>query len=55
MMAKLELDKSRANDWNDQLKEQLKASAQAVGSVKEQGQQPQLPEQDAPKRRGPRM
>jgi hypothetical protein len=52
MVAKLELEKSRANDWNDQ----LKASAQAVAPpIKEQGQQSQLPEQDAPRRRGPRM
>jgi hypothetical protein len=55
MVAKLELEKSRANDWNDQLKEQLKASAQVVAPAKEQGQQPQTPEQDAPRRRGPRM
>jgi hypothetical protein len=55
MMAKLELDKSRANDWNDQLKEQLKASVQAVAPAKEQSQQSQPPEQDAPRRRGPRM
>jgi len=52
MVAKLELEKSRANDWNDQLKDQLRAPA------KEQGQSPQppqAPEQDAPRRRGPRM
>lgn len=30
MMAKLELDKSKANDWNDQLKEQLRSQTQAV-------------------------
>jgi hypothetical protein len=58
MMAKLELDKSRANDWNDQLKEQLRAPAQQQAPAKEQGQSPQqhqAPEQDAPRRRGPRM
>jgi len=52
MVAKLEMEKSRANDWNDQLKEQLKAPVQAVAPAKEQGQQP---EQDFPKRRGLRM
>jgi hypothetical protein len=55
MVAKLELDKSKANDWNDQLKESLKAPAQA--------QAPPAPKQAAPEqeppapapRRGPRM
>jgi hypothetical protein len=37
------------------LKEQLKTSAQTVAPAKEQSQQPQAPEQDAPRRRGPRM
>jgi len=55
MVAKIEMEKSRANDWNDQLKEQLKTSAQTVAPAKEQSQQPQAPEQDAPRRRGPRM
>jgi len=55
MVAKVELDKSKANDWNDQLKEQLKAPVQVVAPAKEQSQQPQPPEQDAPRRRGPRM
>jgi hypothetical protein len=55
MVAKVELEKSRANDWNDQLKESLKAPVQAVAPAKEQGQQPQPPEQDTPRRRGPRM
>jgi hypothetical protein len=54
MMAKVELDKSKANDWNDQLKEQLKAPAQSVALAKEPGQRPPTPEQDAPRRRGPR-
>ena len=58
MVAKLEVEKSRANDWNDQLKEQLRAPAQQQAPAKEQGQSPQqhqAPEQDAPRRRGPRM
>lgn len=54
MMAKVELDKSKANDWNDQLKEQLKAPAQSAALAKEPGQRPPTPEQDAPRRRGPR-
>jgi hypothetical protein len=42
MTSKLELDKSKANDWNDQLKESLK---------------PQAPTQEQPaqRRRGPRL
>ncbi|MGI4734154.1 MAG: toprim domain-containing protein [Janthinobacterium lividum] len=42
MISKLELDKSKANDWNDQLKESLK---------------PQAPTQEQPaqRRRGPRL
>jgi hypothetical protein len=58
MVAKIEMEKSKANDWNDQLKDQLKSSVQTVAPAKEQGQQPQqlqAPEQDAPRRRGPRM
>jgi hypothetical protein len=31
MVAKVELEKSKANDWNDQLKEQLKEKTRAVG------------------------
>jgi hypothetical protein len=56
MMAKVEVEKSKANDWNDQLKETLKAPVQQVAPAKEKEQsQQQAPEQDAPRRRGPRM
>lgn len=54
MVAKVELEKSKATDWNDQLKEQLQALAQLVAPAKQPSQQPPAPEQDAPRRRGPR-
>jgi hypothetical protein len=51
MVAKVELEKSKANDWNDQLKEQLKEKAQTMV-----GQEPgKEPEQEPRPRRGPRL
>ncbi|WP_223654494.1 toprim domain-containing protein [Hymenobacter psoromatis] len=50
MVAKVELEKSKANDWNDQLKEQLKEKAQTIGQ--EPGKEP---EQEPRPRRGPRL
>ncbi|WP_324680169.1 toprim domain-containing protein [Hymenobacter sp. GOD-10R] len=35
MTVKLEVDKSRANDWNDQLKESLRSKSQAVATSQE--------------------
>jgi len=49
MVAKVELEKSRANDWNDQLKEQLRGPRPAVAPA------PNPEPDDAPAvRRGPR-
>jgi len=50
MVAKVELEKSKANDWNDQLKEQLKEKTQTIGQ--EPGKEP---EQEPRPRRGPRL
>ena len=55
MVAKVELEKSRANDWNDQLKESLKAPTQGVSQAPPKQASPEQ-EQPAPApRRGPRM
>ncbi|RZJ62578.1 MAG: hypothetical protein EOO58_00375 [Hymenobacter sp.] len=49
MMAKVELDKSRANDWNDQLKENLKGKTNTVVPSQEPTKEPEL---EARPRRG---
>ncbi|AMJ64005.1 toprim domain-containing protein [Hymenobacter sp. PAMC 26628] len=51
MVAKLELDKSRANDWNDELKNSLKAPKNVVAPEPDLGKEPPAPTV----RRGPRL
>lgn len=58
MVARLEMEKSRANDWNDQLKQGLRAPTLAVGHTPPQAAPTQAtkePEQAPAPRRGPRI
>jgi len=54
MVAKVELEKSKANDWNDQLKEQLQEKTRALGQAPGKAPEP-APEQAPRPRRGPRL
>ena len=59
MVAKVELEKSRANDWNDQLKEQLRSQTQAAAPTQQPTPLPAPTPTDAEPtpapRRGPRL